>query len=122
VGEPEVKSFCSHLAERDHVSASTQNQAFNALVFLYRYVVKKELGVIDAVRAKRPRRLPVVLSRAEVERVLSFLTGTQAIMATLLYGSGLRLMECHRLRHDSRWLRSFRTPQRTGVFSQAVRL
>ncbi len=93
MGTPEVKSFCSYLAEKDHVSASTQNQAFNALVFLYRYVVKKELGVVDAVRAKRPRLLPVVLSRTEVERVLSFLTGTQAIMATLLYGSGLQLME-----------------------------
>ena len=98
MGALEVKSFCSHLAEQERVSASTQNQAFNALVFLYRHVVKKELGVVDAVRAKRPIRLPVVLSRVEVERVLSFLTGTQAIMATLLYGSGLRLMECHRLR------------------------
>lgn len=98
MGAPEVRSFCSHLAEKKHVSASTQNQAFNALVFLYRHVVGEELGVVGAVRAKRPRRLPVVLSRSEVQRVLSFLSGTQAIMATLLYGSGLRLMECHRLR------------------------
>ncbi|MBD3270285.1 integron integrase [Candidatus Peregrinibacteria bacterium] len=98
MGAREVRLFCSHLAEKERVSASTQNQAFNALVFLYRHVVKKEVGNVDAVRAKRPRRLPVVLSRTEVERVLSFLTGTQAIMATLLYGSGLRLMECHRLR------------------------
>ena len=98
MGAPEVRSFCSHLAEKEHVSASTQNQAFNALVFLYRHIVNKELGVVDAARAKRPKRLPVVLSRSEVERMLSFLADTQAIMATLLYGSGLRLMECHRLR------------------------
>ena len=98
MGSGEVRSFCSHLAEKEHVSASTQNQAFNALVFLCTHVVKKELGVIDAVRAKRTKWLPVVLARAEVERVLALLSGTRAIMATLLYGSGLRLMECHRLR------------------------
>ena len=98
MGASEVRSFCSYLAEKEHVSASTQNQAFNAMVFLYRHIVKKELGVVDAVRAKRPGRLPVVLSRTEVERILLFLSGTQEIMATLLYGSGLRLMECHRLR------------------------
>ena len=98
MGAPEVRSFCSYLAEKEHVSASTQNQAFNALLFLYRHVVGEELGVVDAVRAKRPSRLPVVLSRTEVERVLRLLSGTQALMATLLYGSGLRLMECHRLR------------------------
>ncbi len=99
MGAPKVRSFCSHLAEKQHVSASSQNQAFNALVFLYRHVVGEELGVVEAVRAKRPRRVPVVLSRSELERVLSFLSGTQAIMATLLYGSGLRLMEC---RHSAR--------------------
>jgi len=98
MGVPEVRLFCSYLAEKDHVSASTQNQAFNALLFLYRHVIGEELGVVDAVRAKRPRHLPVVLSQTEVERVLRLLSGTQAIMATLLYGSGLRLMECHRLR------------------------
>jgi integron integrase len=98
MGSDEVRAFCSHLAESERVSASTQNQAFNALVFLYKHVIKQELGAIDSVRARRPRRIPVVLTRTEVERVLSFLTGTQAIMATLLYGSGLRLMECHRLR------------------------
>lgn len=88
----------SHLAEKEYVSASTQNQAFNALVFLYWHVLRIERGVVTAVRAKRPKRLPVVLSRAEVQRILSLLSGTQAIMATLLYGSGLRLMKCHRLR------------------------
>jgi integron integrase len=98
MGSCEVGSFWSHLAETEHVSASTQNQAFNALVFLYKHVVKKDLGVVDAVRAKRPNRLSMVLTRAEVERILAFLSGSQAIMATLLYGSGLRLMECHRLR------------------------
>ncbi len=80
------------------MSASTQNQAFDALVFLYKHVVKKELGLIDAVRAKRPKRLPVVLIQIEVEKVLAVLSGTSAIMATVLYGSGLRLMECHRIR------------------------
>ena len=68
------------------------------MVFLYKHVIKQDLGVVDAVRARRPRRIPVVLTRSEVERVLSFLTSTQAIMATMLYGNGLRLVECHRLR------------------------
>ena len=94
----EVRAFLSHLAQQEHVSASTQNQALNALVFLYRQVIQKELGSIDAIRARRPKRLPVVLTQAEVRRILTFLSDTPAIMATLLYGSGLRLMECHRLR------------------------
>ena len=96
--QSEVRAFLSHLAQQEHVSASTQNQALNALVFLYKQVIQKELGSIDAVRARRPKRLPVVLTRSEVEKILAFLSGTPAIMATLLYGSGLRLMECHRLR------------------------
>ncbi len=98
MGTSEVRAFLSHLAQQEHVSASTQNQALNALVFLYKQVIQKEPGSIDAVRARRPKRLPVVLTRSEVEKILAFLSGTPAIMATLLYGSGLRLMECHRLR------------------------
>ena len=98
MGTGEVRAFLSYLAEQKQVSASTQNQALNALVFLYKQVLKIELGSIDAVRARRSRRLPVVLTRNEVERILTFLSGTPAIMLTLLYGSGLRLMECHRLR------------------------
>ena len=93
MGACEVRQFLSHLAEKENVSASTQNQALNALVFLYKQVMEKELGTIDAVRARRPKRLPVVLTRREVCGVLSFLSGTPAIMTTLLYGSGLRLME-----------------------------
>ncbi|MBW8036316.1 MAG: integron integrase [Planctomycetes bacterium] len=98
MGTCEVRAFLSHLAQHDNVSASTQNQALNALVFLYRQVMQKELGSIDAVRARRPKRLPVVLTQSEVEKILAFLSDTPAMMATLLYGSGLRLMDCHRLR------------------------
>ena len=98
MGAYEVRSFLNHLAQHENVSASTQNQALNALVFLYKHVIQMELGSIDAIRARRPKRLPVVLTQKEVGKVLTFLSGTQAIMVILLYGSGLRLMECHRLR------------------------
>ena len=99
MGETEIGHFLSSLASNSHVSASTQNQALNAILFLYHEVMGKEIGYISGVvRAKRPVRLPVVLSRQEVKSVLSVLTGTEWIMATLLYGAGLRLMECMRLR------------------------
>ncbi|MEW5979286.1 MAG: phage integrase N-terminal SAM-like domain-containing protein [Acidobacteriota bacterium] len=92
-------SGLNHLASGENVTASTQNQAFSALRFLYRHVVKKELGEIEGVeRAKRPSRLPLVLTRAEVKAVLSHLKDTEWLMASLLYGAGLRLMECLRLR------------------------
>jgi integron integrase len=95
-----AESFLTDLAVRHHVAASTQNQALNALVFLFRDVVKRELGEFDAVRAKRPIRLPTVLSQAEAQRVLATLeSGTMhGLMVRLLYGSGLRLMECCTLR------------------------
>jgi integron integrase len=81
------------------VAASTQNQALNALVFLYEHVMGEPLGTVgEFTRAKRPKRLPVVLTREEVNRLLGALTGTYRLMAGLLYGSGLRLMECVRLR------------------------
>jgi integrase len=81
------------------VSASTQNQALAALVFLYRDVLGRDPGWMDGiVRARRPKRLPVVLTRAEVERLLAGLRGPRWLMGTLLYGSGLRLIECLRLR------------------------
>ena len=97
--EAEVRAFLSHLATHDNVTASTQNQAFSALLFLYRQVLKQELGQIEGVeRAKRPARLPLVLTRAEVKAVLSHLKDTEWLMASLLYGAGLRLMECLRLR------------------------
>ena len=82
-----------------HVAKSTQNQAFNALLFFYRHVLDQEVGSINnVVRAKRGQRLPIVLSRDEVDRLLEKLTGTGLLMAKILYGSGLRSNECIRLR------------------------
>ncbi len=98
LAEPEVTAFLTHLAVERKVSPSTQNQALSALLFLYRHVLDKELGDLDAVRARRRQKLPVVLSRAEVTRVLGALDGTPRIVATLLYGAGLRLTECLQLR------------------------
>jgi integron integrase len=99
MGAAEVSRFLSDLAVRGRVAASTQNQAFNALLFLYREVLGVEFGPLqDVDRAKRPARLPVVLTKAEAERVLAGMTGTFRLMATLLYGTGMRLMECVRLR------------------------
>lgn len=95
----EVSRFLSDLAVRRKVSASTQNQAFNALLFLYREVLHQDWGELGQVeRAKRPERLPTVLTKAEVARVLAGMTGTHQLMAKLLYGTGMRLMECVRLR------------------------
>jgi integron integrase len=99
MAEPEVRTFLSHLARVGNVAASTQNQALSALLFLYKQVLKQEIGWLGEVeRAKRPPKLPVVLSRTEVREIFSHLTGTEKLMAGLLYGSGLRLMECLRLR------------------------
>jgi integron integrase len=99
MGAPEVERFLSGLATARPISASTQNQALAAILFLYKDVLGREIGwVTDVVRAKAPRRLPVVMTRAEVRRVLDRLDGVPRLMATLLYGSGLRLLECARLR------------------------
>jgi integron integrase len=99
MGGAEVAAFLTHLAVDRHVSASTQNQALNALVFLYREVLEIELGDIgEATRAKKPLRRPVVLTREEVGRVLHELDGTARLMGELLYGTGMRLMEGIRLR------------------------
>jgi integron integrase len=99
LGEKEVTAFLSHLATERDVAAATQNQALSALLFLYQQVLGRDLGWFDdLVRAKRPVRLPVVLSRAEVAALLAQLKGTHWLMASLLYGAGLRLMECLRLR------------------------
>ena len=99
LGESEVTAFLSHLATDRNVAAATQNQALAALLFLYKQVLGRELGWFDdLVRAKRPVRVPVVLSRGEVAALLAQLRGTRWLMASLLYGSGLRLMECLRLR------------------------
>jgi integron integrase len=99
MGAREVESFLTRLASEGHVSASTQNQALSALLFLYREVLGQELPWMDNIRrAKRPKRLPVVLSRQETAALLSEMEGVTWLMASLLYGAGLRLMECLRLR------------------------
>ncbi len=99
IGKAEIEAFLTHLAVERHVAASTQNQALNALLFLYRHVLGAELPWMeDVVRAKRPQRVPEVLSSQEVAQVLAHLQGANRLMASLLYGSGLRLMEAIRLR------------------------
>ena len=99
LGAAEVEVFLSHLATHDKVAASTQNQALSALLFLYRQVLGIELPWMESVvRAKRPQRIPVVLSRDEVARLLAVLEGPVWLMAALLYGTGMRLMEGMRLR------------------------
>jgi len=99
LGAREIEQFLTHLAIQKRVSASTQNQALSALLFLYKQVLDQDLPwLADVNRAKRPQRVPVVLSRAEVKRVLDGMRGSHLLMASLLYGSGLRLSECLRLR------------------------
>ena len=99
MSEEDVGHFLSSLATDRRVSASTQNQALNAILFLFRDVLGKEIGYVNGVvRAKRPKRLPVVLAKEEVRVILARLHGTEWIMTMLLYGAGLRLMECVRLR------------------------
>jgi integron integrase len=99
LGEPEIAQFLSSLASDSHVSASTQNQALNALLFLYKEVLGKKIGLIQGVvRANRPKRLPIVLTFEEVKRILDCLQSTPWLMAVLLYGAGLRLLECCHLR------------------------
>src|SRR5262249_11646094 len=97
--EQEIAQFLTALAVDGHVSASTQNQALNALVFLYRHVLKLDVGRLEnIVRAKQPQRLPVVLRKHEVKALLDALEGVHWLMGHLLYGAGLRLLECLRLR------------------------
>jgi integron integrase len=99
MGEQEIRQFLSDLAVNKKVSASTQNQALNALLFLYQHVLNQPIGWVgDVVRAKRPKRLPVVLTRQEVEAILAQLEGVPLLVCTLLYGAGLRLLETLRLR------------------------
>jgi len=97
-GEAKIELFLSDLAVNGHVAASTQNQAFNALLFLYREVLHQDLQNIQAVRADRPARIPVVLTIEEVKQLILAMSGTTQLVAKLLYGSGLRLMEALRLR------------------------
>jgi site-specific recombinase XerD len=99
MGEPEINAFLTHLAVAEGVSASTQNQALAALLFLYRHVLARDLGNLDGVvRARRSVNVPVVMTQTEVGLVLGQLLGDKWLIASLLYGSGLRLMECLRLR------------------------
>ena len=99
MGKQEVEQFLTHLAVDRNVAASTQNQALSAILFLYKEVLEKDIGWLDDLeRAKRPARRPVVLTTAEVRDVLAHLEGRHRLMANLLYGAGLRLMECVRLR------------------------
>lgn len=99
MGAWEITAFLSWLAVERTVSASTQNQALAAILFLYREVLDVDIGWLEGItRAKRPSTVPVVMSREEVTRVLAELDGTARVVATLLYGSGMRLLECLRLR------------------------
>jgi integron integrase len=99
MGAKEVQQFLTDLALTHHVAPSTQNQALSALVFLDKVVFHQDIGWLeDVVRAKKPKRLPVVLSRAEVKELLQYVNGPAWLMTSLLYGGGFRLMECLRLR------------------------
>ncbi len=99
MGKPEVEAFLTHLAVVRNVAASTQNQGLSAILFLYKEVLGRQLEWLDNVeRAKRPARVPLVLTEAEVRALLGQMEGRQALMARILYGAGLRLMECVRLR------------------------
>jgi integron integrase len=99
MGEAEISQYISYLATVGNVAASTQNQALNAIVFLYKKVLKIDLGDFGPMeRAKRPKRLPTVLTKAEVSRILHVMPGIQGLMAKLTYGCGLRVMECVRMR------------------------
>ena len=99
LAEADISAFLTDLAVNKNVSASTQNQALSALLFLYQQVLGTKLEWLnDVVRAKRPKRLPVVLARDEVQRVLKLISGTNGLMARLMYGTGMRLMEVMRLR------------------------
>jgi integron integrase len=115
MGETEVSQFLTHLARVNNVAAATQNQALSALLFLYKEVLQREIGWLEGVeRPKKPARLPVVLNREEVHKVFAHLRGTPRLMAGLLYGSGLRLMECVRLRVKDVDLASLRITIRDG--------
>lgn len=99
MGKPEVESFLSFLTTHKNVASSTQNQALSAILFLYKQVLKQEIDWIEnVVRAKRPKRLPVVLPRSDVSRILNQLEGRNKLVGMMLYGAGMRLMEVLRLR------------------------
>jgi integron integrase len=99
MAEPEINAYLTHLAVKEKVSASTQNQALSALLFLYRHVLGRKVGDLgEVIRARKPRHVPVVMTRDETRAVISHLKGDKWLMASLMYGAGLRLMESSRLR------------------------
>ena len=99
MGQDKIRNFLTFLARQRKVAASTQNQALSALLFLYKHVLHKEIGYIDRIeRAKKPKRIPVVFSKAEAHKILAQRNGKYWLGAALLYGSGLRVLECMRLR------------------------
>jgi integron integrase len=98
MGAPEIEKFLTHLAVEKHVAPSTQNQALSAILFLYKHVLRIDLGRVEFPWAKKPEHLPVILSLDEVRQIVCHLTGTYALMARLLYGCGLRISECAKLR------------------------
>ena len=99
MGEEEIRQFLSYLATKENVASSTQNVALSSILFLYRHVLRQEIPFINGIeRSKRPAKIPLVFTREEVKAILSRLAGSYLLMASLLYGSGLRLMECLRLR------------------------
>jgi integrase len=98
MGAGEIERWLSHLATDGKVAAATQRQALNAIIFLYREVLDIELGEIAPLRSKKQRKPPTVLTQKEIQQVLRNMEGTHRLMAQLLYGCGLRLMECIRLR------------------------
>jgi len=99
LGAEEIQEFLSHLATKQHVSASTQNQALSSILFLYKKVLDVDLPWMnEIVRARRPKTIPIVLTRAEVTQVLACMQGRYLLMASMLYGCGLRMTECLRLR------------------------
>ena len=99
--EPKMEAFLSHLAVQGNVAVSTQNQGFNALLFVYREVLHAQVGKIESVRATRPARVPTVLTPEEAKRVITVMSGTTKLVVKPIYGSGVRLLEALRLRvHD----------------------
>jgi integrase len=99
MGKPEIEAFLSHLVMKRNVASSTQNQAFNAILFLYNHVLDVDMPQnINALRSKKPVRVPTVMTREETFKLIGMMHGTHLLMAKLIYGCGLRVMECIRLR------------------------
>lgn len=123
MGGAEIAAFLTHLATDRHVSASTQNQALQAILFLYNHVLGQPVGLILGVeRAKRPRRLPVVLSSGEVRSVLSRMVGVPRLCGVLMYGRGLRISECLSLRAKDIDFDRFEMVVRAGKVFPAARV